>query len=278
MAAEAKPAMTMAAFAESITDMGDSIPSVNLGFHGVPGCGKTALLSALPDTLMLAFDPGWVTAKKLRRDCRLVHINSYEKLMAGVLWLEDGGYEGYRWILADGCSILQTRLLQQFGREAWEANPEKRVSAFQPDKPDYFKQQNVFKSVVARLCDLPTNVVFTFHSTMGDDGEGDTWYRPHIDGRDYKVGNFVCGLMSSIAYMGVAEIATENGGPKKQIRRLLWQQHRNEDKGISYLAKDQLNVFPRVMDEPTAELIDKMALSDADETPVTTTTRRKTKS
>lgn len=271
MAPAAKPAMTMSQFAESITDLGDTIPSVNIGLHGLPGSGKTAMLSALPDSLLLAFDPGWVTAQRLRRKCRIAKVKDYGTLMAGLDWLEDGGAEGYRWIIADGVSILQTRLLQEFNKDAWTENPAKRVSAYQPDKPDYFKSQNVLKSTVARLCDLPTNVALTFHTMVGDDTDGDSWFRPHIEGRGYQVGNFVLGLLNSIGYF--SQVGVGSGKEAKQVRRLLWQPHRDEDKGIGYLAKDQLNAFPRWMDDPTAEQIDGLALVEPPAEAAPTVTR-----
>lgn len=273
MAPPVRPAMTMAEFASSITDLGDSIPSVNIALYGDPGTGKTGLLADLPDTLMLAFDPGWVTAQRMGRKCKIAKVNTHEQLAAGLDWLEDGGAEGYRWILADGCSILQTRLLQQFNKEAWTENPAKRVSAYQPDKPDYFKSQNVFKSMIARLCDLPVNVVFTFHAMHGDDQEGDTWIRPHIEGRGYQVGNFVTGLMSSIGYMAPASV--RDGKNTRQIRRILWHQFRDEEKGVGYLAKDQLGAFPMLLDDPTAAEFDKLALGGGpSEKPAPTARRR----
>lgn len=263
MAHDRQPILSMAEFAASVTELGDTIPSVNLAVYGDPGSGKTGIFSGLPDTLMLAFDPGWVTAQRMKRQCRISVVNSYEKLMGGLNWLEDGAAESYRWILADGCSILQTRLLQQFAREAWEVNPEKRVSAYQPDKPDYFKSQNVFKSTIGRLCDLPTNVVFTFHAQHGDDQDGDEWIRPHIEGRGYQVGNFCLGLMTSIGYLAPKSVG--KGADKRQVRRLLWNQWRDDEKGIGYLAKDQLSAFPFYMDDPTPEEIDKLALSGGPE-------------
>jgi hypothetical protein len=277
VAATVKPAMSMAEFAADITDLGDTLPSNNIMLYGDAGSGKTALASGLPDSILFGFDPGWMTAKKLKRKCRLRQITTYEALMAGIAWLEDGAWESYRWIIADGGNMIFTRILQQFTREAWEANPEKRVSAYQPDKPDYFKAQNVFKSAVARLCDLPTNVIFTFHAQHGDDMEGETWIRPHIEGRGYAVGNFVTGLVNSIGYMAPASV--REGGESRQVRRILWQQYRNEEKGITYLAKDQLNIFPMTTDDLTPEQLDEMAMSDGAEpapepAPKTRRTRR----
>ena len=76
--------MTMAEWAEGITDIGDSSPSANIMIYGAPGCGKTALLSELPSALLLGFDPGYATAKTLGRKCQVRPVKDERELMAGV--------------------------------------------------------------------------------------------------------------------------------------------------------------------------------------------------
>lgn len=269
MAPPRKPAMTMAEWAEGITEIGDSTPSANIMIHGAPGCGKTALLSALPDSLLLGCDPGYATAKTLGRKCKLRPVADERELMAGIHWLADGGYKSFRWIILDGGTVLQQKMTLANAKEAWEADNSKRVNAFQPDKPDYFKQQNALKNAVAALCDLPINVAFTFHSEIGDGDDDGTWIRPNIEGRGYKMGNFVCGLMSSIGYMAVREkikrikrgskVVEERTG--EVARRILWEQRYDEDTGVTIMAKDQLNVFPKVMEDETGEHIHELVAS-----------------
>lgn len=266
MAPPRKPAMTMAEWAGGITDIGDSTPSANILIYGAPGCGKTALLSALPSALLLGFDPGYATAKTMGRKCQVRPVADERELMAGVHWLADGGYKNYKWIIADGLTILQQKMTLANAKEAWEADNSKRANAFQPDKPDYFKQQNALKNAVAALCDLPISVVFTAHAQIGDADDASEWIRPHLEGREYKVGNFVCGLMSSIGYMAVREKTkrVKEGRhwveqPTGEVaRRILWEQRYNPDNGQTIMAKDQLNVFPKVQEDTTGEDIHEL--------------------
>lgn len=269
MAPPRKPAMTMEEWASEITDIGDSNPSANIMIHGAPGCGKTALLSQLPDSLLLGCDPGYATAKTLKRKCKVRAVSDERELMAGVHWLADGGYKQFRWVTLDGGTILQQKMTLANAKEAWEADNSKRVNAFQPDKPDYFKQQNALKNAIAMLCDLPINVAFTFHSEIGDGADDGEWIRPHIEGRGYKVGNFVCGLMSSIGYMAIREevkrvrragkLVEEKTG--EVARRILWEQRYDTDTGVTIMAKDQLNVFPKVMENESGMKVHELVAS-----------------
>lgn len=256
MAQGARPPMSMADFAKSVMDIGDSQPSSNFILYGPPGCGKTALASELPNNLLLGCDPGWATAKSLgraRNGCKVRPINSERELVAGVEWLENGAYSEFEYVILDGGSVLQNKLTLDNARFAWEANPAKRANAWQPDKPDYGQQQNAMKSIIARMYDLPVSVVVTCHATLGDDESLETWIRPDWQGREYKLGNFINGLANSIGYMFPASVKERRGDKmvQRQVRRLLWKQWHDEDKNVTIMAKDQLNIFPEWMDDPT---------------------------
>lgn len=251
--------MTMAEFASSITTLGDMMPSFNGLIYGEPGCGKTGLVGGLPDALLLACDPGYVTAHRMGYKPAFQVVNGYERLMAALNFLENGGAENYRWVILDGLTVLQSRLLFEFCGDAWTENNAKRVSAYQPDKPDYFKAQNVLKSSVARLCDLPTNVMFTAHASSGYDTDGDRWVRPHIDGRQYHVGNAVCALPNAIGYM-YPSVVDAARGTRKQVRRIRWQQYYHEETDTRYLAKDQTMTLGETTDDITASQFDGLVI------------------
>jgi hypothetical protein len=69
--------------------------------------------------------------------------------------------------------------------------------------------------------------------------------------------------MTSIGYMAPKSVGS--GANKRQVRRILWNEYRDDEKGIGYLAKDQLSAFPFTMDDPTADKIDKLALGGGTE-------------
>lgn len=248
--------VSMADFAAGITDIGDMAPSINILIYGDPGSGKTCLAAGLPNALFLACDPSWIAAVKIgRRPPNLRVISNFETLDAGLSWLEDGNASNYRWIVVDGLSVLQMKLLHQFSREAWEDNPAKRVSAHQPDKPDYFRQQNVIKTSVARLMDLPTNVLVTAHAVDGDDN-GEPVVRPHIEGRGYAVGNAVTALPAMIGYLYPSIVG--EGKEARQVRRIRWEQVVHPETGVTYMAKNQINEWT-VTDDLSPEALDAVA-------------------
>jgi hypothetical protein len=250
--------MSMAEFAASVMDIGDSSPSNNSIIYGPPGGGKTALASELPNNLLLGCDPGWATAKSLGRQkngCRVRPINEERELIAGIEWLENGAYSEFEYVVLDGSSVLQNKLTLNNARYAWEANPAKRANAWQPDKPDYGQQQNALKSIIARLYDLPVSVIVTCHATLGDDESLETWIRPDWQGREYRLGNFINGLANCIGYLAPGAAQAKVGGKTvtRQVRRLLWKQWRDDEKDTTIMAKDQLNIFPDWMDDPTGQ-------------------------
>lgn len=255
---------TMADFASSIIDIGDSVPSLNVLIYGEPGSGKTGLVGGLPDALLLACDPGYLTAKSLGYRPAFKQMTDYATLNAALNYLEDGGAANYRWVIVDGLSVLQNRLLFEFTGDAWRENNAKRVSPYQPDKPDYFKAQNVLKNSVSRFCDLPVSVAFTCHVSSGYDDDGEKWVRPHIEGRGYHVGNAVCALPNVIGYMYASSVEEEIKEGKKtvtrtrQTRRIRWQQYYREDTDTRYLAKDQTMALGDYTDDLTPVDFDRL--------------------
>jgi hypothetical protein len=142
--------------------------------------------------------------------------------------------------VGDGLGTMQNKFLLNYAAEAYDLNPAKRQHRNLPDKPDYFNAQNFIKSWVNRFVDLPVNVLFTVHA-MHPEVAGEEHVYPSIQGKGYEVSNYVCGLMTWVAYMEVKVIEDEI------VRRLLWK--RTERNDVVYFAKDQTTMMPTFTDD-----------------------------
>ncbi len=237
-------AMSMAEFEAEIADMDGAVESKNILVYGDGGVGKSHLTAALPRNLVLAFEPGWETirrvAKKINNPVKFVQINTHQKLEAAIQWLESGGYKQFDWVTPDGLSTLQTKLTLGFTAEAHDANPAKRASRNIPDRTDYFNAQNLIKDFTARLVDLPVNTFWTAHSMRIDNSDGVTEIWPLIEGKENKVSNYVTGLMHAVGVMAVK---------KDDTRQITWNTVEVND--MKVIAKDQFSLLPRYHKNPT---------------------------
>jgi hypothetical protein len=241
--------MTVAEFEAGLFDLDGSTEFKNIMVYGGSGVGKTVLAGTAPGRiLMLCGEPGYISAARLGARGKARLIPDTASATAAAAWLEDGNASKFDWIVAEGIGTMQNKFLLSYAAEAFDANPAKRTHRNLPDKPDYFNAQNFLKSWVARLIDLPANVLFTAHAMYPEDKTtGEQLVYPAIQGKGYEVSQYVSGLMHAVGFMSPRVKQTEEG--PVQVRRILWQTVRDPGTETTFFAKDQFNALGTFTDD-----------------------------
>lgn len=261
-------------FEQAIMDLDGSAESRNLLVYGDSGSGKTVLAGTCPRSLILACEPGYISAANTslglpvgKRQVRL--IKDGPTALAALDYLEGGGWKKYDWVVLEGASTLDTKLRLGYAASAFDSNPESRTARNLPDKPDYFNTQNYLRSFFLRFVDLPVNTLTTAHAMRMDDDSGDRLVLPNFQQKEGVLSNFVSGLMHAVGFMRPAVKTVDE--KKVQVRRIRWQQYVDPETDTIYFAKDQFNAFGRFKDNTNMidlmDLVDKKAANEEVVTP-----------
>jgi len=238
-----KGRMSIAEFERGMFDLDGATEYINMMVYGDSGCGKTVLAGTLPGRLLfLAGEPGYISAARQGAKGKVRIIPDTASAVAAAAWLEGGGSEKFDWVVVDGLGTMGNKFLLNYAAEAFDANPAKRAHRNLPDKPDYFNTQNFMKSWVARLIDLPCNVLFTAHAMRPEGEDGETLVYPGIQGKGYEISNYISGLMHVVGYMATRVVQPAKG-EARQVRRILWQHWVDSENETRYFAKDQFDAL-----------------------------------
>lgn len=266
-----KDGMTIADFEAGLFDLDGSTEYKNIMVYGGSGVGKTVLAGTLPGRiLMLCGEPGYISAARLGAHGKARLIPDTATATAAVSWLEDGNASKFDWIIGEGLGTMQKKFLLGYAAEAFDANPAKRAHRNLPDKPDYYNAQNFVMSWVARMIDLPANVLFTAHAMYPEDKTtGERLVYPAIQGKGIEVSQYICGLLHAVGFMSPRIKRTEEGDIP--VRRILWQSMRDPATETTFFAKDQFNALGTYTDITDdfrmPEIIKIIDDSDPKETP-----------
>lgn len=249
--------------------------SRNMLVYGDSNAGKTTLAGSLPPkTFWLVCEPGFKSAVRWRarqglpphRGAR--RITNTAEAWAAIEWLEQKDrFRQLEWLVIDGASTMQDKFRLNYTAEAFDLRPGARAHRNLPDKPDYFNTQNFMKAWIARLVDMPVNLLITAHAYRTDKtDDGELMVFPGFQGKVSEVANAISGLMDVTAYMESRRITSKTG--ESAVKRRIYfdspSRKRAEDQEVRYIVGEKFGVLPPFITDPTMDKI--QALIDGEET------------
>lgn len=249
--AKRKTIVSMDDFEAGLFELDGNLESKNIMIYGDSDAGKTFLAGSAPGkVLILAGGPGFNTAHHSGADAQVRLIPDTATWVAGIEWLEAGGWQKFDWIIVEDLSIMDFKFRLSYAAEAYDANPEKRTHRNLPAPTDYFNTQNLIRGTITRLVSLPVNCLFTAHAMHTENEDGDLMVYPAIQGKKNEVSNYVSGLMTAVGF--ISKMRPSRGVNKgKEVRRIIWNSVTNPDTDVKYFAGDKTSRLPKLMDNTT---------------------------
>ena len=233
----------------AIVDLSEYTESQNWLVYGDSGIGKTVLIGQLPNVLILAIEPGTVSAARRGSQGKVWRISSWNDLEKAYEWLE-ANQDAFDWVAVDSSQAMQTIAMRHILAEEYAKNPAKR----HPDVPqiqDYLRMHLMFKRIVMDMNALQFNVCWTAISMMKEDHEGDEIILPAIQGKDYEVAQWFCAEQAVVAYYGMTRAGKK--GQEVKERYLLLQ------KDDPYFAKNRYDTRNK-----NGEVVERITLARGD--------------
>lgn len=261
----------MATLPPQIIDPQDYKEHLNLMIFGSTGCGKTILGAQAPKVLILAVEPGVVSAVKWirkntpnRKDFKIWEINQLKDLIEAYEYLRDSLDEGecpFEWVMIDTATKVQYRLWREIMTVLVEKHPHRDEDV--PDRGEHFKMQLKMKRLVSDFNELPINVIWTAQPMNADlEGEDEERVIPLIEGKDGAISAAITADMDVVMYMRRMKVKSKGASSGRLIRRLYTQHH-------IYWCKDRFDVLPLTIDDPNlnTDIIEPIRNAETKEKP-----------
>ena len=272
--------MMAARLPPQIIDPVDFKEHINLMVFGPTGCGKTILGAQAPKILILAVEPGVVSAVKWmkknrpgRKDFKIWEVNTLDDLVEAYEYLRDSLDEGtcpFEWVMVDTATKTQYRLWRAIMTKLVADHPHRDEDV--PDRGEHFKMQLKMKRLVSDFNELPINVIWTAQPMNADlEGEDEERVIPLIEGKDGAISAAIAADMDVVMYMRRMKIKPKGGGSAKLIRRLYTEHH-------IYWCKDRFDVLPTTLDDAdfNKDIIEPIRNAEEKPTPVRKRAAKKT--
>ena len=223
------------AVASKIEKLQDSVIHTNIMIYGDSGVGKTVWCGSGQRVLFIApEDSGTLSAKRHGSTASKWPVKTWNDLLEAYEYvyeqLEAGTFE-FDVLAIDSLTEMQYMSMQHVLRLAVGEDAKR-----DPDVPqiqDWQRYYIIFEKMVRAFNDLPINVVYTALSRKVENAEGEDFYVPDIQGKEYLLSLKIASLMTSYGHMRI-ELEDEKDnegnatGRKLRIRRIYW-----EDTGTS---------------------------------------------
>lgn len=199
---------------DEIIDLSEYTESQNWCIYGDSGIGKTVLLGQLPNSLILAIEPGTVSAARRGGQSKVWPIRRWNDLVKAYEWLEENP-KRFTWVGIDSAPDLQRKAMRDILKIEYEKKPSRDPDI--PEIKDYLKLQQIFKRFVEDFNDLPINICWTSTAMFKEDQEGDEIVLPAITGKDYEVAQWFCAQQNVVAYYGMEPVAKKSDEMKRYL-------------------------------------------------------------
>lgn len=223
------------AIASKIVPLQDSALYSNIMVFGTSGIGKTVFAGSDDKVLFIApEDSGTISAKRFGSKADRWPVNNWNDLLEAYEYV----YEqieldefDYDWIVIDSLTEMQYMAMQHVLKQVVDDNPNR-----DPDVPaiqDWQRYYIIFEKMVRAYNDLDVNVLYTALDRKVEDAEGEDFYVPDIQGKEYLLSLKIASLMTSYGHMKMEltphkDAEGNETGKKVRTRRIYW-----EDTGTS---------------------------------------------
>lgn len=206
--------------------------SINMLIYADSGVGKTVLAGTMPRGLIIACEPGTISAKRQGSKVKVWKVETWNDVELAYQFLEDNP-EMFDWVSIDSLTAMQELMLRWILNRANEKNSERDLDI--PAIQDHQKWQNMLKRWVNDFNDLPVNVLWTALSMRQENEDGEDLVLPLLLGKGYQISASICGKMHAVGYMKVASVKDKTTQEVKQVRKILF-------KNVTpFFAKDRYN-------------------------------------
>ncbi|WGH20849.1 RecA-like DNA recombinase [Gordonia phage Commandaria] len=243
---------------DDIVDIGEYTENITMLVYGDPGIGKTRFAATGGRVLFLATENGTVAARKAIGAMGKVKVwdcvASWDKFEEAYEWLLENASEPgfpFDWVCIDTGTQLQLnirRAIVDADAEIDESRNRDKV-----ELQEYGEEQQRLMRYVTLVNDLPVNILWTAHSMLVDDENGEQFRLPQFHGQGYKVANWIAAQMHCVGYMHKApvKVKTANGTKVVNSRVIQWTSSDG-----SVIAKDRFDALGnRTVNKTLADLV-----------------------
>lgn len=212
-----------------IKPLQDKLTYVNMLVYADSGAGKTVFGGSDDKVLFIApEDSGLISAKRHGSSADAWQVRSWDDLLEAYEYLYDqiqeNGHLDYKWLVIDSLTEMQAMAMTHVLKQAADDKPGKSLEV--PEIQDWQRYYIIFEKMIRAFNDLDVNVLYTALSRKVEDAEGEDFYLPDIQGKDYLLALKIVSFMTSYGHMRVEVSKTKDAeGKVRRVRhrRIYWE-------------------------------------------------------
>ena len=218
------------AIASKIVSLQDALTHTNIMVYGESGIGKTVWAGGGGKALFIApEDSGTISAKRHGSKADKWPVKTWNDLLEAYGYcyeqIENGDFP-YEVLVIDSLTEMQYMAMQHVLAQGVIDKPNKDPEV--PEIQDWQRYYIIFEKMIRAFNDLDINVVYTALDRKVENAEGEDFYVPDIQGKEYLLSLKIASLMTSFGHMRMEfkpqlDDKGEETGRKVRVRRIYWE-------------------------------------------------------